>query len=117
MHDEIPLAKQYQWAQPERAHDFYLTNNESDYHRLLSLGHNTVLVDSLAKNDGSLSIAASNQGIRYLNIEVALGNHETNTLMFLDAIHCLVPSLKDYQSTGFRPANQRPGFSNPYLYR
>ncbi len=53
--------------------DFIICTNENDYKILASGPYNVVLQNEKVGDDGSLSWASLDRGIRYINIEVRLG--------------------------------------------
>jgi hypothetical protein len=67
--------------------DFIITNDETIFQRLREENFNVVLEDaSRIADDGSLSLYASREGMRYVNIEAEHGHHQQQRKM-LEAVH------------------------------
>jgi len=61
--------------EPNNPHAFFLCTDPADYQILSKSGYNIVLQQKRpAGDDGSLSRLAAARGVRYVNLEVALGN-------------------------------------------
>lgn len=54
--------------------NFFLTTDRTFFRRLRSAGHNAILQNNKAKDDGSLSIYYGKKNKRYVNIEAETGN-------------------------------------------
>ena len=73
--DEAPLSDATSLREPGNPHAFYLCTDPADYAILSQSGYNAVLQhDKPAADDGSLSHLCAQRGVRYLNLEVRLGN-------------------------------------------
>ncbi len=72
---EIPISDEVALNDPEHPHDFGLVSDPADFARLSSGRYNVVLqARPRGHEDGSLSRLAVQMGIRYVNLEAALGN-------------------------------------------
>ena len=72
--DETPISDQTSLREPDNPHAFFLCTDARDFARLAASPYNAVLQQHGPKeDDGSLSRLASARGIRYVNLEVALG--------------------------------------------
>jgi hypothetical protein len=75
--DELEISDQTSLRQPDDPHAFFLCTNPDDYRILSTSPYNVVLQQHGPKDDdGSLSRLAAKRGIRYANLEVALGKAE-----------------------------------------
>jgi hypothetical protein len=75
--DEVPISDRASLADPERPNNFILTTGPADFERLARSPYNVVLQNAAPKDDdGSLSRLAAKRGVRYVNIEAALGQFE-----------------------------------------
>lgn len=70
-------------------HDFILTTEHKVYHHLKQKGINVVLQHREPADDGSLSVYAARNGIRYINIE-ALQGHLQEQVKMLEAIKDII---------------------------
>jgi hypothetical protein len=72
--EEVPISDQTSLREPGNPHAFFLCTDAGDFARLAASPYNAVLQQHGPKeDDGSLSRLASARGIRYVNLEVALG--------------------------------------------
>jgi hypothetical protein len=77
MTDEVPISDKVSLKQPDRPHEFFLCTHPDDFEKILQGPYNVLLQNSAPPDDdGSLSRLAARQGIRYCNLEVALGNEQ-----------------------------------------
>lgn len=73
--DEVPLSDQTSLREPGNPHAFFLCTDPGDFAVLSKSSYNVVLQhDKPQQDDGSLSRLASRRGVRYLNLEVRLGD-------------------------------------------
>jgi len=73
--DEEAISDEKSIREPDNPHAFYLCTDPGDYRKLATSGYNVVLQKSAPKeDDGSLSRLAAARGLRYVNLEVALGH-------------------------------------------
>lgn len=86
--DEIPTSDQVHLPDPDHPRDFVLATNEEDFHRASRGSFNIVLQKSVRSDDGSFSVLAASRGIRYINVEAALGNYskQKEILDFLESV-------------------------------
>lgn len=72
--DEVPISDEVALNDPQHPHEFFLAVQPSDF-RLLAKGpYNAVLQNTVPrKDDGSFSRLAAKRGMRYVNLEVTLG--------------------------------------------
>jgi hypothetical protein len=85
--DEIPISDRHALNDPQNPRDFLLATAEADYDRIAKSPFNVVLQrNPPPPDDGSLSRLCNKYGIRYVNIEAALGNFQKQKqmLQFLD---------------------------------
>ena len=62
-------------ADESHPHEFFLCTQVGDYEKLAASPYNVVLQNSAPPDDdGSLSRLAAKRGVRYVNLECALGN-------------------------------------------
>ena len=72
--DELNDSELYSIKKDENPRDFILCTNANDYQKLKDGPYNVVLQNRMKKNNnGSLSWAAIEHGVRYINIETRLG--------------------------------------------
>jgi hypothetical protein len=75
VHDEVAISDRVSLADESHPHEFFLCTEAGDYEKLASSPYNVVLQNSTPPDDdGSLSRLAAKRGVRYLNLECALGN-------------------------------------------
>jgi hypothetical protein len=75
--DELEISDRTSLAQPADPHAFFLCTSPDDYAILATSPYNVVLQQHGPKeDDGSLSRLAAKRGVRYINLEVGLGNYE-----------------------------------------
>lgn len=87
--DEAPISEQVARKDPENPRDFMLATDPKDYARIAAGPFNVVLqTGSMGREDGSFSRVASSRGLRYVNIEAALGKSEKQAKMlaFLEEV-------------------------------
>jgi hypothetical protein len=79
--DEIPISDAV-WMPDERnPGDFMLLTDEKDFAAVKAGKFNAVLQKTVRVQDGSFSVVAIERGVRYVNIEAALGNKEKQRAM------------------------------------
>ena len=72
--DETGISDRVSLPRPDRPHEFFLCTQTSDFERLAASPYNVVLQNrSPLEDDGSLSRLAARRGVRYVNLECALG--------------------------------------------
>jgi hypothetical protein len=72
--DEQPISDAGSIREPDNPHAFFLCTDEGDFRKLSTSPYNVVLQKTAPKeDDGSLSRLAAARGVRYVNLEVALG--------------------------------------------
>ena len=72
--DELNKSQSHSIKKDQNPRDFIICTNEDDYEKLRRGPYNIVLQNRMRqKNDGSLSWAALDNGVRYVNIETRLG--------------------------------------------
>jgi hypothetical protein len=75
--DEVAASDAVSLKDADNPHEFFLTTDAGDYAILATSPYNVVLQRSLPKeDDGSLSRLAAKRGVRYINLEVALGRRD-----------------------------------------
>jgi hypothetical protein len=73
--DEVEISDRTSLRQPDDPHAFFLCTSPDDYAILAASPYNVVLQQHGPKDDdGSLSRLAARRGVRYINLEVGLGN-------------------------------------------
>jgi hypothetical protein len=73
--DEVAISDRVSLMDESHAHEFFLCTEAADFEKLAVSPYNVVLQNSAPKeDDGSLSRLAARRGVRYLNLECALGN-------------------------------------------
>ena len=73
--DETSISDATSLREPANPHAFFLCTDPADYQKLAKWGYNVVLQQKAPpQDDGSLSRVAALRGVRYVNLEVALGN-------------------------------------------
>jgi len=73
--DEAPVSDAASLREAAEPHSFYLCTDPADYAILSQSAYNVVLQHNKPQaDDGSLSHLAARRGVRYLNLEVRLGN-------------------------------------------
>ena len=72
--DEQPISDAESIREPRNPRAFFLCTDESDFEKLAASPYNAVLQKKAPpQDDGSLSRLAAARGVRYVNLEVALG--------------------------------------------
>lgn len=80
--DEVDISDEVSLKRPGEPHEFMLCTSLADYVRLARSPYNVVLQNKTPpEDDGSLSRLAALRGVRYVNIEVALGKREMQAEM------------------------------------
>lgn len=89
VNDEVPISNRVHLPSPSTPHEFFLATAKSDFELLSAGPYNAVLQDEAkGDDDGSLSRLCAARGIRYVNLECALGNRaaQTEMLAWLDGL-------------------------------
>jgi hypothetical protein len=77
VNDEVPISDRTSLRQPGQPHAFFLCTDPADFEVLRTSPYNVVLQQHGPKeDDGSFSRLAAARGIRYVNLEVGLGQTE-----------------------------------------
>jgi hypothetical protein len=77
VNSEVAISDQTSLRQPSQLHAFFLCTDPADFETLKSSPYNVVLQQHGPKqDDGSFSRLAAARGIRYVNLEVHLGERE-----------------------------------------
>jgi len=77
MRVEIPISERVSLKPGESPHNFFLCTNPSDFEALAASPYNAVLQSKpMGVEDGSISRVAARLGVRYVNLEVSLGQRE-----------------------------------------
>ncbi len=71
--DEVPISDETSLREPGNPHAFFLCTDPKDFAMLKTSPYNVVLQHSPKDDDGSLSRLAAARGVRYVNLEVELG--------------------------------------------
>ena len=80
--DEAPISDRVSLKNPEDPHAFFLCTDARDFEKLAASPYNVVLQQKAPPDDdGSLSRLAAAHGVRYVNLEVRLGNIERQRQM------------------------------------
>ena len=75
MRDEQPISDAGSIREPDNPHAFFLCTDEEDFRKLATSPYNVVLQKKKPpEDDGSLSRLAAARGVRYVNLEVAMGH-------------------------------------------
>lgn len=87
VNDELAISDQVALNDKDNPRDFMLATNEADFQVIAKSPFNVVLQKTVRNEDGSFSVLAASRGIRYVNIEAALGNKDKQAKMlaFLEA--------------------------------
>jgi len=89
MDDEVPISEKVSRKDPDNPREFMLATDPKDYERIATGPFNVVLQSALrGPEDGSFSRLAASRGLRYINIEAALGKGEkqANMIAFLEGV-------------------------------
>ncbi len=86
VNDELAISDQVALNDKDNPRDFMLATNEADFQIIAKSPFNVVLQKTVRNEDGSFSVLAATRGVRYVNIEAALGNRTKQAAMleFLD---------------------------------
>jgi hypothetical protein len=80
--DELEASQRSSLKQPDRPRYFFLCTDPADYETLAASPYNVVLQNAPPPpDDGSLSRAMARRGVRYVNLECALGDRASQTEM------------------------------------
>ena len=88
VNDEIGISDRTSIKQPDGPHAFFLATDPHDFEMLAASPYNVVLQQrGPTSDDGSLSRLAARRGVRYINLEVALGDaaRQQEMLTWLEA--------------------------------
>lgn len=73
--DEVAISDRTSLKEPDNPHAFFLATDPRDFEILAASPYNVVLQQhGPPSDDGSLSRLAAKRGVRYINLEVALGD-------------------------------------------
>lgn len=73
--EEVAISDRTALNEPDRPHEFFLCTDPADFEVLAKSRYNVVLQNRTAPpDDGSLSRLCAKLGVRYVNLEVALGD-------------------------------------------
>ncbi len=89
VNEEVPISNAVHLPKPSAPHEFFLATSKSDFALLAAGPYNAVLQDeAMGDDDGSLSRLCAARGIRYVNLECALGNRaaQSEMLAWLDGL-------------------------------
>ncbi len=81
--DEQPRSDAASIREPDNPHAFFLCTNPNDFRILSGSPYNVVLQSKPQRDDGSLSVAAAQRQVRYLNLEVGLGHPDRQNEMLM----------------------------------
>ena len=82
MKDEVAISDDVSLGQPDHPHEFFLCTNQDDFATMAKSPYNVLWQWRAPKeDDGSLSRLAAKRGVRYINLEVALGAREKQVEM------------------------------------
>jgi hypothetical protein len=80
--DEQPVSDAVSLREPANPHAFFLCTDPVDFHTLATSPYNVVLQQKKPpEDDGSLSRLAASRGVRYVNLEVRMGNSDRQAEM------------------------------------
>ena len=89
--DEVSISGRVSLADAAHPHEFMLCTHPADFDRLAAGPFNVVLQDNPeGEDDGSLSRWCASSGLRYVNIEAALGNR-TGQIRMLEWLERQLP--------------------------
>jgi hypothetical protein len=89
--DEEPISDAASIREPDNPHAFFLCTNPEDFRRLSASPYNVVYQHHAPpQDDGSLSRLAAERGVRYLNLETAIG-HAARQKEMLDWVEWNLP--------------------------
>jgi hypothetical protein len=89
VNDEVTISNKAHLPSPLAPHEFFLATSAADFDRIAAGPYNAVLQrEAKGDDDGSLSRFCAARGIRYVNIECALGNRKAQSemLTWLDGL-------------------------------
>ncbi|HRQ89509.1 MAG TPA: hypothetical protein PLA50_11965 [Bacteroidia bacterium] len=86
---EAGAARQIHVSSAHDPDNFFITTHESDYAALVALGYNVVHQSASPPDDGSLSVFAARNGIRYVNVEAEHGAKKIQAQMLTDLFRIL----------------------------
>lgn len=85
VNDEIAASDQTSIRQPSQPRNFFLCTDPKDFDILKQSPYNVVLQSKPDPDDGSLSRLFARRGLRYINLECAIGEYEAQ----LERVHWL----------------------------
>jgi hypothetical protein len=89
--DEEPISDAGSIREPDNPHAFFLTTDSEDFRRLSASPYNVVFQHRAPpEDDGSLSRLAAQRGVRYVNLETAIG-HAARQKEMLDWLEWNLP--------------------------
>lgn len=89
VNEEVPISNRVHMPSPATPHEFFLATTVSDFELLTTGPYNAVLQsEAQGEDDGSLSRLCAARGVRYVNLECALGNRKAQAemLAWLDGL-------------------------------
>jgi hypothetical protein len=89
VNEEVPISNKVHLPSPSTPHEFFLATSETDFDLIARGTYNAVLQnEAKGDDDGSLSRLCASRGIRYVNLECALGNRKAQSemLTWLDGL-------------------------------
>lgn len=89
VNEEVPISNRAHLPSPTTPHEFFLATAVSDFDLLATGPYNAVLQsEAKGEDDGSLSRLCAARGVRYVNLECALGNRKAQAemLAWLDGL-------------------------------
>jgi hypothetical protein len=82
VNDEVPISDATSIREPDNPHAFFLCTDPGDFKLLSESAYNVVLQQKKPQaDDGSLSRLAAERGVRYVNLEVRMGNRDRQAEM------------------------------------
>jgi dipeptidyl aminopeptidase/acylaminoacyl peptidase len=81
VNDELAISDRTALQDKENPRDFMLATDEKDFEAIAQGPYNVVLQRTVRHDDGSFSVLAAGRGVRYVNIEAALGKREKQKAM------------------------------------
>jgi hypothetical protein len=80
--DEVASSDDISLKDADHPHEFFLCTDAGDYSIMATSAYNVVLQRKVPlEDDGSLSRLAAKRGVRYINLEVTLGQREKQVEM------------------------------------
>jgi len=89
VNDEVPISNRAHLPSPSTPHEFFLATSPADFEKIATGPYNAVLQnEAKGEDDGSLSRLCAARGVRYVNLECAIGNRQAQSemLAWLDGL-------------------------------